>query len=660
MSPLYRSLPALGQRLLLLPILLLTIGFGELTAGVAPGTFNDLTDGALNSPPVLDTIGDIRVYENSPLAITLSADDSDASDTLVFSVTPALPGFVTLADNGDRTATLRITAGAGQAGLYGPFVFEVSDGGLSMSDTISIEVETAPTPCPQFSSLDCDDIAVSLPFDLSFDSRAGGIVDTNGVGTGFTIVVPPNFNEFPATPANPALPGHEPTLLEVNGGKLHLTTTKGSITGQRSTSRPNNNQVNMLGAAFEAPGSVFNITAELDQPQFEQNAATFGPHAGVWYGFNDDNFVRVVVEKNSSTTQRLRLRYEYSDPDNVNKVVSEEIVSGAFNSVNPERLWLRLEIDPVYKSVSAYYAFNGGSEAKVTSGFADSLIVPDLFFEGVGPNEGAPTGPVTFAGILGSHSTAPVNDALNLSFRSFGIDVPAVVPALLLSKNDVAISVAEGYVPDTFTIDLFTNNGTLPNVVMEDALGAASWLIAPANATVGPLDFSIAPNLAPGSYNTQVTFSAVGYDTIVLNVSLLVSAQANIPKVLGSTPSNGEQNVSLSTSLSANNLFFPNDVNGIFGVDNTTITNNTVKLFRVSDNLEIPATVNGTGGGDGINLTPNISLEVNTTYRFQIDGVTDLAGILLLKTSRRSSLPPATTAIRPVRWITYRSPTPEA
>ena len=93
MSPLYRSLPVFGQRLLLLPILVLAIGFGELTAGVTPGALIDLTDDALNSPPVLETIGDISVYEDNPLSITLSADDSDASDMLSFSVTPGPAGL---------------------------------------------------------------------------------------------------------------------------------------------------------------------------------------------------------------------------------------------------------------------------------------------------------------------------------------------------------------------------------------------------------------------------------------------------------------------------------------------------------------------------------------------------------------------------------------
>ena len=100
------------------------------------------------------------------------------------------------------------------------------------------------------------------------------------------------------------------------------------------------------------------------------------------------------------------------------------------------------------------------------------------------------------------------------------------------------------------------------------------------------------------------------------------------PRVRGSIPANGAQDVSLTTSISANDLYLPNGQNGIFGVDNETVSNLTVKLFEVATGTEIPATANGTGGGDAINLTPSIPLELNTSYRFVVDGVRDLTGAL--------------------------------
>ena len=98
------------------------------------------------------------------------------------------------------------------------------------------------------------------------------------------------------------------------------------------------------------------------------------------------------------------------------------------------------------------------------------------------------------------------------------------------------------------------------------------------------------------------------------------------PRVIGSIPANGDTNVPLNTTISANELDLPNGQNNTFGVDNGSVTNETVKLFNFNTNAEIEATVNGTGGGDAINLTPKVPLEVGTTYRFVVDGVLDLTG----------------------------------
>ena len=108
---------------------------------------------------------------------------------------------------------------------------------------------------------------------------------------------------------------------------------------------------------------------------------------------------------------------------------------------------------------------------------------------------------------------------------------------------------------------------------------------------------------------------------------------AEVPRVKSSIPANGAQGVSLTTSISANDLYLPNGKDGIFGVDNSTINSRTVKLFEVATGNEVPSAPNGTGGGDAINLTPTVPLEINTSYRFVIDGVKDLTGATFEKYS---------------------------
>ncbi|SIS82960.1 PKD repeat-containing protein [Zobellia uliginosa] len=119
-----------------------------------------------------------------------------------------------------------------------------------------------------------------------------------------------------------------------------------------------------------------------------------------------------------------------------------------------------------------------------------------------------------------------------------------------------------------------------------------------------------------------------GKNTKINSVQIVAtSVGIQTPKVVGITPPDGATGVSVSTSVSANNLFLPNsDTNGNAGVDNTTITNATVRLFKQGSTTPIGASVNGTGGGDAINLVPNLPLEANTVYVFEIDGVLDLVG----------------------------------
>ena len=119
-----------------------------------------------------------------------------------------------------------------------------------------------------------------------------------------------------------------------------------------------------------------------------------------------------------------------------------------------------------------------------------------------------------------------------------------------------------------------------------------------------------------------------GFNTKITNIEIVEALGVQAPQVVGVIPADGSANISVNASISANNLFLPNfDTNGVAGVNNSTITNSTVKLFKQGTTVQVGATVNGTGGGDAINLQPNLPLEANTTYIFEIDGVEDTTGI---------------------------------
>ena len=109
---------------------------------------------------------------------------------------------------------------------------------------------------------------------------------------------------------------------------------------------------------------------------------------------------------------------------------------------------------------------------------------------------------------------------------------------------------------------------------------------------------------------------------------MCLSVHSQTPKVNSAIPSDGATGVALNANLSANDLFLPNfDTSGNSGVDNSSITNSSVLLFKIGSSVPLSAGVNGTGGGDAINLDPSLPLEPNTRYRFVVDGVLDNTGV---------------------------------
>lgn len=149
--------------------------------------------------------------------------------------------------------------------------------------------------------------------------------------------------------------------------------------------------------------------------------------------------------------------------------------------------------------------------------------------------------------------------------------------------------------------------------------------------------------ISPGQFGTRTAAQNItvndgrltldgtaGANTKINAVSIQSLDVLRFPAVVGAIPLDGASNVDLNSSISANFLFLPNvSSGGATSLDNSTINNNTVKLFKVNGNsaTQVSASVNGTGGGDAINLSvPSSILDANSRYRYSINGVKDLAG----------------------------------
>jgi PKD repeat protein len=129
------------------PISLYSEGF-DISVNLIPGLNNlkiSATDNAgnaseksivvkLNSAPVFDTLPDITVSENDPIAFEIRATDVD-NDALTYSVSNLPSG----AEFNVETRAFTWTPDCGQSGVY-QVDFSVSDGAITVSETVSITV----------------------------------------------------------------------------------------------------------------------------------------------------------------------------------------------------------------------------------------------------------------------------------------------------------------------------------------------------------------------------------------------------------------------------------------------------------------------------------------------------------------------------------------
>ena len=104
----------------------------------------------------------------------------------------------------------------------------------------------------------------------------------------------------------------------------------------------------------------------------------------------------------------------------------------------------------------------------------------------------------------------------------------------------------------------------------------------------------------------------------------VVDAGPPHPSVRAIDPPNGYTFVGRDTAVKVD-VNLPNVGKG---VDETTLTEDNVRLLRTSDGMPIAATVNTTGGGDAIVLQPRGLMDARTGYIFQLsERVTDQAGV---------------------------------
>ena len=142
--------------------------------------------------------------------------------------------------------------------------------------------------------------------------------DGAGVDTGFTMIQPSTSDGTYYVPSN----------LAVVGGKLNVTATKGIaylLNGPTGNDVTKNQQDNTLGVGLTPAGKRVRLTTTLNFPANGSDSA----QGGLWFGANDNNYVKVDVLASSATVREVQIAREVngaansgSAADQVNKAVT--------------------------------------------------------------------------------------------------------------------------------------------------------------------------------------------------------------------------------------------------------------------------------------------------------------------------------------------------
>ncbi len=487
--------------------------------------FSATSPQVVNTPPAIDD-QTFEIAEDAPVSSqvgTIVATDADGN-ALEYAIVGGNAAGKFALDAPTGVLTLTGTLDASVTDFY-LLQVDVTDGIATESAVVRVNVGTATGPvagCSPISTLPCADVRVDLPFQLPFDGTEAGVANT-----GFTMVDPPAVNQFPAIPSNPDVPGLEAGLLQVTGGKLVITSTKGINYEKPPVSSNNNTQVNALGVGIEVPSQLFNVSVDLAQPNFASSTGGNSQQGGLWFGVDNDNFLKLVVGKPSATQQKVQLVLETLDPTDPTKIVPTEINS-ALMPFNASVFSLRMEINPVTRVASGYYTIDGGTEIKLVEAGLDAIDLPNVFFDGVDHDGDPSSAGLTYVGVSATHRNAAVDQSLNFSFDNFSVRPDAVAPTLSFAPADLSVEGQEGAtIPDQVTT-LSSSDGGTPAITLSEDPDASGWLILPTDPELGQLFFGIQSNLAVGTYTTSVFASANGYGTAELSISVTVIGDAPI------------------------------------------------------------------------------------------------------------------------------------
>ncbi|GAB4118708.1 MAG: hypothetical protein Tsb0027_12300 [Wenzhouxiangellaceae bacterium] len=364
-----------------------------------------------------------------------------------------------------------------------------------------LPAQPAGSGCAPISPLDCPQVAVNLPYSLSWDGDEGGVGDSTDVGTGLTMIDPPSNGT-----------GYIPGNLVVNtaNSTLDISTTAGIQFGP--TGNNPNSLDNGLGVAFDADlqTSLLETTlAALPAPP-----AGFA-QGGLWLFLDESHYVKLVALSRDTGGWEIQLNYEQAN------ATVEELESAADVAAAGDNVSLAMDIDPVNNQVTGLYSINGGAEQMLGPIAVDpALLAGKLLPDGSGPH--------SFGGIFATQRNAAQQlfsfDDFTLGFTGTVPNLPPLVTspgnqqglegdmvsvqitATDPDGDDAALSYAASGLPDGLSID--------------PTSGLISGTIAAGTSVDSP--FAVTVSVSDAAASTDVNFNWVVSEPGDINSGLLL------------------------------------------------------------------------------------------------------------------------------------------
>jgi uncharacterized repeat protein (TIGR03803 family) len=458
------------------------------------------------------------------------------------------------------------------------------------------------TSCSPRSYLPCSELPVNIPYRLEFNGNVvGTLADRNGNGIGFTMVDPPSARLAIDNPVYlPSVPGYQPDRLELTGGVLQITSSKGIQTKYPTgigSSANTNSQLNALGVAFQAnQNQIITISVDLKNVDFSLSAGNNYQQGGLWFGLDEDHYVKLVLSKTGTNTAAVQLLVEDFDVPSATPSLTKDSPNNAITNPQTQIVKLIMEIDPVNHTAQGFYIIGNGAKTPIVAA-NNSLNVPASFFEGLDHDNVTTTAKVSFAGIFTTHRNAggatSLSQSINFRFDNFSINYPSanVAPVVNNAIPNQAATLGQVFnytVPAGAFSDPNGDNLTL-SATLSDGSVLPAWLSF--NFTTGT--FSGTPNQV-GNLTIRVTASD-GSLSVSNNFTLTILPRLQFSSGTSNIILFKGQNGSVTTLLNTSNASDP--VNVILNALDPS-TNQVPTWLQISGQL-----VNGITLASGNNIT---------------------------------------------------------